>query len=255
MRIPGERPGSSTETGITAKEPAMPRIKRLDPPGIARHIIQRGNNRQACFFQDYDRTLYLALLGRFAQAHGCAVHAYVLMGNHVHLLATPAATGAVAGMMQSLGRDYVRHVNLTQGRCGTLWQGRYFSSPVDSDRYLLACYRYIELNPVRAGMVALPEDYRWSSCAGNALGEPDPLLTAHEVFTGLAGDPVTRRSCYRGFLHEIVPQDELAAIRLHSAQQRALGTEQFQSELQATLQRPVAIGRPGRPRRSREIGL
>lgn len=233
----------------------MPRIKRLDPPGIPRHIVQRGNNRQACFFADHDRSLYLALLARFAAAHGCRIHAYALMSNHVHLLATPSCQGAIAGMMQSLGRDYVRHVNLTQGRCGTLWQGRYFSCPVDSDRYLLACYRYIELNPVRAGMVAAPADYRWSSCASNALGEADPLLAPHEVFEQLSPDPEVRRATYRQFLHETIPDDELSAIRLHANQQRALGSEDFQIRMEAALQRPVGLGRPGRPRLTQEIGL
>lgn len=233
----------------------MPRIQRLDPPGIARHIVQRGNNRQACFFADHDRSLYLALLGKFATAHGCRIHAYVLMGNHVHVLATPSCQGAIAGMMQSLGRDYVRHVNLTQGRCGTLWQGRYFSCPVDSDRYLLACHRYIELNPVRAGMVAAAEDYRWSSCASNALGEPDPLLKPHDVLEQLAPDPIARRAAYRRFLHEAIPDEEIAAIRLHANQQRALGSEEFRARMEAVLQRPVGIGRAGRPRLTPEIGL
>lgn len=233
----------------------MPRIKRLDPPGIPRHIVQRGNNRQACFFHDYDRSLYLALLGRFAEAYRCQVHAYVLMTNHVHLLVTPAASGALAGMMQSLGRDYVRHINLTHGRCGTLWQGRYFSSPVDSERYLLACHRYIELNPVRASMVAHPTRYRWSSCAGNALGEPDTLLSPHEVFTRLGTDPATRRDAYRAFLDENIPDEELAAIRLHAARQRALGSEAFKAGLRETLKREVGLGVPGRRRKPLEIGL
>lgn len=225
----------------------MPRIRRLDPPGIPRHIVQRGNNRQACFFRDYDRTTYLSLLAKFAEAYGCRVHAYVLMSNHVHLLATPESKGAIAGMMQSLGRDYVRHVNRMQGRSGTLWQGRYFSSPVDNERYLLACHRYIELNPVRAGMVAKPERYRWSSCAANALGESDPLVLPHDVFTQLAADADTRRTLYRQYLHEAVPDEELTAIRLHAAQQRALGGDAFKARMQEALGRAVGLGRPGRP--------
>lgn len=233
----------------------MPRTKRLDLPGIAQHIVQRGNNRQACFFHEYDRSLYLARLAEFSAKYGCRVHAYVLMSNHVHLLATPASAGTVAKIMQALGRDYVRHVNLTQGRSGTLWQGRYFSSLVDSDRYLLACQRYIELNPVRAGMVVRPEEYRWSSCGFHVRGEADPLLHPHGTFLSLAADPVARRKVYRAFLGEDVPDEELQAIRLYAARQRAWGSEAFQANVEATLQQRATPGLPGRPRKPKDNGL
>ncbi|WP_372016631.1 transposase [Pseudoxanthomonas sp. 10H] len=136
----------------------MPRPPRLDPPGIARHVVQRGNDRQPCFFADIDRQRYLQDLRKLALAHACQVHAYVLMTNHVHLLVTPAHAGALAVLMQALGRRYVRYVNDHYRRTGTLWEGRYKACLVDGDDHLLRCYRYIELNPVRAGMVADPVD-------------------------------------------------------------------------------------------------
>lgn len=146
----------------------MPRMKRLDLPGMAQHVIQRGNDRQACFFQETDYLRYLQDLHEAALHQACSIHAYVLMTNHVHLLVTPRTEGGVSRMMQALGRRYVRYVNDSSGRTGTLWEGRYKASLVDDERYVLACYRYIELNPVRAGMVAAPDEYRWSSHAANA---------------------------------------------------------------------------------------
>lgn len=141
----------------------MPRPPRPDLPGVPQHVIQRGNDRQACFFQPNDYLTYLTLLYEASQRHGCAIHAYVLMTNHVHLLVTPGEARAVSCMMQTLGRNYVAHVNVRYRRTGTLWEGRYKSCLVDSQNYVLACYRYIELNPVRAGMVGTAAEYQWSS--------------------------------------------------------------------------------------------
>ena len=154
----------------------MPRPLRIDFPGIPQHVIQRGNDRQPCFFDDADYLCYRSELRDMARREGCAVHAYVLMTNHVHLLLTPLQPGAVARTMQSLGRRYVRYINATYGRTGTLWEGRYKASLVGDGDYLLRCHRYIELNPLRAGMVADPCDYRWSSHRALAFGEADPLM-------------------------------------------------------------------------------
>jgi REP element-mobilizing transposase RayT len=140
----------------------MPRRPSLDLPGIPQHVVQRGNDRQPCFFADVDRQRYLQDLKEIALREGCAVHAYVLMTNHVHLLMTPTGSGQIARLMQALGRRYVRYVNDRYHRTGTLWEGRYKSSLVDRDTYLLHCYRYIELNPVRAAMCTDPADYLWS---------------------------------------------------------------------------------------------
>ena len=167
----------------------MPRPRRIDAPGYPQHVVQRGNNRQRVFFADGDRVAYLRLLCHHADQQHCRVHAYVLMDNHVHLLATPDLCGGLSRMMQAVNRTYVRRVNDRQGRTGTLWEGRFHSTVVDTDRYLLACQRYIELNPVRAGKVAHPGDYRWSSYRANARGRPNALLEPHSAFErmGLIG--------------------------------------------------------------------
>ena len=149
----------------------MARLPRLYVPGCSHHIIQRGNNRDACFFDEKDYAFYLQQLKISAEQSGVAIHAFVLMTNHVHLLVTPSTANACAKMMQSLGRKYVQYINLTYRRSGTLWEGRYKSTLVDSDSYFLTVSRYIELNPVRAKMVTSPSEYVWSSYRANAMGK------------------------------------------------------------------------------------
>lgn len=226
----------------------MPRMKRLDLPGVAQHVVQRGNDRQACFFQEMDYVRYLQDLREASLRYACRVHAYVLMTNHVHLLVTPAEAGAVSRMMQAVGRRYVRYVNDTCGRTGTLWEGRYRSSLVDDEHYLLACYRYIELNPVRARMVSAPCEYRWSSYAANADGVHDPLVVQHTAYRDLAAEPTRRLMHYREFVVQATSEGEIAAIRLHIQRQRALGSDRFQSQIERILQRRARIGKPGRPK-------
>jgi putative transposase len=233
----------------------MPRGKRLDVAGVAQHVVQRGNDRQACFFRDDDYARYLGILREAGLRFGCCVHAYVLMTNHVHLLLTPARAGGVAQVMQALGRTYVRHVNDTLGRTGTLWEGRYKSCLVDSERYVLACYRYIELNPVRAGMVADAAGYAWSSHGYNALGQPDPLVRPHATYLQIAASDKARRAHYRAWVAEGISADELHCLRLYSQRQRALGSDRFQQQIERQLARRVAIGLPGRPRNPRPANL
>jgi len=162
----------------------MPRRPRIHLAGIPLHIVQRGHNRDACFFTEADYQSYLHWLGEALKATGCQLHAYVLMTNHVHLLLTPPTADAVSGLVISLGRRYVQYINRTYRRTGTLWDSRYKSSLVQADEYLLLCQRYIELNPVRAAMVNDPAYYRWSSYRANGLGQPDVLLTPHEEIKG-----------------------------------------------------------------------
>jgi putative transposase len=178
-------------------ESAVARQPRLDFPGVPQHVVQRGNNRQPCFVAEEDYARYREDLHEAAAHCGCSIHAYVLMTNHAHLLVTGAATGAVSRMMQRLGRRYVAGFNASYRRTGTLWEGRFKSSLVDSRRYLLTCYRYIELNPVRAAMVADPAAYPWSSYRSNALGNEDGVISPHPVYLALGADAASRQAAYR----------------------------------------------------------
>jgi putative transposase len=155
----------------------MPRRSRIRVSGIPLHIIQRGNNRQACFFADEDYLSYLEWLQEYAQRSECLIRCYVLMTNHVHLLLTPSHPHSAGDLMKRLGQRYVQYVNRTYKRSGTLWEGRYRSSIVQQEKYLFTCQRYIEMNPVRAEMVRHPEEYRWSSYRTNGRGEKSDILT------------------------------------------------------------------------------
>ncbi|MGY0558027.1 transposase [Lysobacter sp. A421] len=223
------------------------RRPRLELPGIPMHITHRGVNRGATFIDDEDHAAYFDALTIAATAHDVAVHGWVLMDNHVHLLVSAAVTGAVSRMIQSLGRRYVRAFNHKYARTGTLWEGRFRSCLVDSDRYLLTCLRYIELNPVRAGLAALPWEYRWSSVHANLGLQPCPLLQPHPSFIALGADAAIRVARYRAVLMEPLDQDQLNAVREHMRQERALGSPRFQAMLEKTLQRPVRVRSVGRP--------
>ena len=226
----------------------MPRMARLDVAGVAQHVVQRGNDRQACFFREADYVRYLQDLREASLKFGCLIHAYVLMTNHVHLLVTPREAGSIGRLMQAVGRRYVRYINDAFRRTGTLWEGRYKSCLVDSERYLLACYRYIELNPVRAGMVPGPGDYRWSSYGGNALGSFDPLVVPHAVYEQVAYEAGERQSRYRELVAQGISDEELESLRLYVQRQRALGSPRFQDQIEHQLQRRAGLGQPGRPR-------
>lgn len=203
----------------------MPRTRRLEQPNVPLHVIQRGNNRTACFFGDVDRRFYLKCLATAAARRSVAVHAYVLMSNHVHLLVTPAEVGAVASMLQDLGRKYVRVINMIHERTGTLWEGRYKSCLVSDERYMLTCHRYIELNPVRAGMVKDPAFYPWSSHAHYALGHRDPLITEHFTYLSLGPSADDRSRAFRSLFHQSLEESVLRSIRDATNAGCALGTD------------------------------
>ena len=225
----------------------MARQPRLDLPGIPRHVVQRGNDRQACFAAETDYLRYLQELREASSKHDCAIHAYVLMTNHVHLLVTPTTTGAISRMMQAVGRRYVGSFNARYRRTGTLWEGRFKAALVDTDRYLLTCYRYIELNPVRAHMTDDPSAYPWSSYHHNALGQHTPPITPHEQYTLLASTPATRQAAYRALVLEQVEEKCLHDLRQHAQQQRAWGSEHFKQQIEALTQRSVNVRPRGRP--------
>lgn len=230
----------------------MARLPRLDLPGIPQHIVQRGNDRQPCFADTADYLRYRQELGEAALKHGCALHAYVLMTNHVHLLVTPAEPGAVSRMMQAIGRRYVAGFNARYRRTGTLWEGRFKSALVDDESYVLACYRYIELNPVRAAMVAGPAEYRWSSHARNAHGARDPRITPHASYLALGRDPATRQVTYRGLFGTAPPCAEADSLRLHTQQQKPWGSDKFRQQIEALAERSLEVRSRGRPRSAPE---
>ncbi len=228
----------------------MPRPRRLNLPGIPQHITQRGNNRQSCFFDDEDRLVYLDLLGKAAARRCCDVHAYALMTNHVHILATPLEADGVSRLIQDVGREYVLHINRTYRRSGTLWEGRFRSSLVDSARYCLICYRYIELNPVRAGMVDLPGQYRWSSYRCNAMGRKDELITPHEEWSALGADGRSRCAAYSALFEQALQEPYIDEIRYSNRKGLPLGRESFKTQIATALHIKLGSGKVGRPPKS-----
>lgn len=225
----------------------MPRRQRLQIAGLPVHIIQRGNNRQACFFADEDYLFFLDHLARIAKRFRCALHAYVLMTNHFHLLLSSELKSGPSLLMKFLGQRYVQYVNRTYKRSGSLWEGRFRSSLVQTERYVLGCYRYIELNPVRANMVKHPIEYPWSSYAANATGKPVAWLTPHGEYVALGADDDRRQAAYRGlFAGEIDPQ-ELREIRVSTHGGYAIGSSRFRDEVERTLALRATPRGPGRP--------
>lgn len=224
----------------------MARLPRLHLSGCAQHVIQRGNNREACFYAEADYKAYLAFLKDAAIKQQVEIHAFVLMTNHVHLLVTSGDAQGVSRMMQALGRKYVQYFNYTHGRTGTLWEGRYKSTLVDADNYLLTVYRYIELNPVRASMVAHASEYPWSSFQGNALGKPIELLTPHPMYRRLGRSDAERQAAYRALFRGRMPDRELTAIREATNKAWVLGDDRFKAQIEArTGRRLVPSGRGG----------
>lgn len=226
----------------------MARRARLVIPGVPLHIIQRGNNRHACFLADRDYLVYLSML-RSSAAHAlCAVHAYVLMTNHVHLLVTPESANSPAKLMKALGQRYVQYINRRYGRTGTLWEGRFRSCIVDDERYFLSCQRYIELNPVRAQMVDHPGQYPWSSYRAHAEGVPDQLVTPHRLYSNLAQESAARQAAYRDLFQNELPSEQLELIRRATNGNFALGDAPFLRHAADVLAQYVTPRRAGRRR-------
>lgn len=225
----------------------MPRRSRLAIAGVATHVIQRGNNRGACFFADEDYALYLDHLAELGAKFGCAIHAYVLTTNHVHLLLTPQAADGASLLMKNLGQRYVQYVNRAYRRSGTLWEGRFRSCLAQEEAYVLACCRYIELNPVRAQMVSHPRHYRWSSYRSNAEGKTCEFLTPHERYLALGRSEAIRREAYRLLFRSELDPETLDEIRLATNGNFALGDQRFLLQVEAAIGRKASRGRPGRP--------
>ncbi len=233
----------------------MPRRPRTDLAGFPLHVTQRGHNRSPCFLSDDDRAAFLLWLGRHAARLGIAIHAWVLMTNHVHLLLTPPSPADVSLLMQILGRRYVRHFNDAHNRSGTLWEGRFRACAVHAEDYLLTCMRYIELNPVRAGMASEPGAYPWSSYRRNALGRPDQLVTEHLVYTRLGASLPERQTAYRNLFCADTDEAVLTGIRTATASGHLLAGERFRKEFGKTRGLQLGPAIRGRPRKSGDRGL
>lgn len=225
----------------------MPRRPRIKLAGLPQHIVQRGINREPCFFAEEDYHCYLHWLEKAAADWHCVIHAYVLMTNHVHLLVTPETEAGIAKLMQAVGRRYVQYINRIYKRTGSLWEGRYKSSLIQAETYLLTCMRYIELNPVRAGMAQDPSQYRWSSYRHNGLGQSDPRLTPHPLYLALDRNDADRQTAYRALFRCELDEDALGDIRLALSQGQPLGHGRFGDRICAAAGVRRTQKRPGRP--------
>jgi putative transposase len=226
----------------------LARLARLTLPGYPHHIIQRGNNRQPVFLCDSDRQLFLDLLFNYARQFHVLVHSYVLMDNHFHLLVTPQKEQGVPQMMQALGRRYVRYFNDAYQRSGTLWEGRYKSTLIHAESYLLACMVYCDLNPVRARMVDAPQDYLWSSHMHYIGTKQDRLVTPHALFWELGNTPFAREAAYAEMVRAGVTASKQTLITDATLHGWAIGENEFLHGLQKNTQRRVLKILPGRPR-------
>jgi len=225
----------------------MPRRARIILPEIPVHVIQRGNNRQNCFYRSQDYRLFLSWLRKYAALSECRVHAYVLMTNHVHMLLTPSNADSVGFLMKRLGQRYVQYINRTYKRTGTLWESRYRSCLVQQDTYLMACYRYIELNPVRAGIVQNPSRYQWSSYRHNGLGKTSELLSPHQLYLDLGRTDSERRAGYLSLFADELRAELLDEFRQATASNSALGGERFRRDIERASGRRLTREKSGRP--------
>jgi putative transposase len=212
------------------------------------HVIQRGNNRQRCFYEENDRSFYLFHLSRLLPKAGCALHAYCLMTNHVHLLLTPNSLDSCGALMKSIGQLHTQYMNRRYGRTGSLWEGRFRSCLVQAEDYLLACYRYIEMNPVRANLVSHPVEYPWSRYLTNAEGKVSALVTPHDEYARLGNADEDRRNRYKELIAEVLDSRLIDAIRAATNGNFALGDPPFRQRVSIALGRPASRGSPGRPR-------
>lgn len=225
----------------------MARQPRLVLPDQPHHVLQRGNDNQPIFRDDDDHRRFLEFLRESAKFYRVAIHAYVLMPNHVHLLATPADEDGLAAMMQKVGRLYVPWFNNKYGRSGTLFQGRFRTSVIDADAYFLACVRYIELNPQRSQLAFDPLEYPWSSYAHHAGVRPDPLITDHAKYWELGNTPFQREAAYIELAQQGMSGQELDAINAAVLKGAPLGSHAFMLELERKTKRQILPAKRGRP--------
>lgn len=233
----------------------MARLPRFIVPGQPQHVILRGNNRAAIFSEEADYRFYLHKLQLACRKHGCDIHAYVLMTNHVHLLISPHKEQSLSKALQMLGRYYVQYYNYSHQRTGTLWEGRYKATLIETEMYLLTCMRYIELNPARSGMVAHPSEYPWSSYGCNALGQPDNLITPYLEYQHLGATDEKRREAYRQLFEQPIAEQEISQIREATNKAWVLGSDRFKQAIQEKLKRRVEPAARGGDRRSEQFRI
>lgn len=228
----------------------MPRKQRFFLPNIPVHIVQRGHSREPVFFEENDYFAYLSWLKQAADRYNCAIHAYVLMTNHIHILTTPQESEGISRFMQSIGRHYVPFINHKYGSSGTIWEGRFKASLIENEQYLLTCMRYIELNPVRANMTRIPAEYPWSSYRANAQGKQDPRVIPHPIYTQLGKTVDVRLDAYRRLFETQLHTDELTSIRNAWQTGTPLGNDAFKQIIESKLKCKVGQDRRGRPKRA-----
>ena len=226
----------------------MPRRARSYLPALPYHIVQRGNNREACFIEPENYLYYLELWKQQSQRYSVDVHAYCLMTNHVHFLVTPKHSDSISNTMKVVGSRYAQYVNKKYGRTGTMWEGRHRSSLVQTDRYLLSCYRYIELNPVRADMVKSPEEYRWSSYGCNGWGD-EGWVTPHDEYIRLGKDASERTLAYRELFRHQLSEQELHLIRKAAHYCQPVGDDRFRQQIESKYAIKLGNMRRGRPKK------
>ena len=233
----------------------MPRRSRMYLSGLPYHIVQRGNNREACFFAPEDYEYYLQLLSEALNRYSVNLHAYVLMTNHVHFLATPSDETGISNVMKVVGSRYAQYINKTYQRTGTMWEGRHKSSVVDTDNYLLKCYRYIELNPVTALMVERPEEYVWSSYNINAYGENSDLIFPHDEYLKLGNSNTERCFYYRELFSLTLSEHDLHEVRKSAHYCQPLGSDRFREQIEVKSGKKLGHMKRGRPRKAELDGL
>ena len=228
----------------------MARLPRLVVPNQPHHVIQRGNDRQTIFRETEDYAAFLGWLREAARQFKVAIHAYVLLPDHLHLLVSPSDDTGLGKMMQWVGRHYVPYFNGKYRRTGTLWQGRYRATVIDSEQYFLLCSRYIESHPVRAALVSAPEDYPWSSIAHHIGAKHDSLITDHPVFWALGNTPFDREANYKALMELGISQREADALTEATLKGWPLGSDRFKAALAKQVSRRVTPAKRGRPRKA-----
>jgi len=226
---------------------SLPRKPRFFLPEVPVHIVQRGHSREPVFFEDNDYSAYLQWVEEAIDRYHCAIHAYVLMTNHIHFLVTPQDRQGVSQMMQHIGRRYVPYINHTYGTSGSIWEGRFKASLVHDEDYLLTCMRYIELNPVRANMISNPGQYRWSSYRTNAQGKENELITPHALYQQMGRTKHERCEAYKALFKAHIEPEDLNDIRASLQTGTPLGNDYFKEKIEKKLKTKVGQARRGRP--------